>query len=715
MTTPRSLVIAVLCALALSACNRQPTATAAASIAPPPKAVEWPRVNSPVLRDERAEARIAELLSQLTLEQKVAQMVQPDIRWVTPADVRKYKVGSILNGGGAWPANKKSAAIADWVRLADQYYDASMDKSGGAPAIPVIWGVDAVHGHNNVVGATLFPHNIGLGAAHDPDLLERIGEITAREVAVTGLDWVFAPTVAVVRDDRWGRTYEGYSEDPEIVRDYAARIVRGLQGVPGTPAFLDAKHVTATAKHFLGDGGTRWGIDHGDTCATEQDLLNLHAQGYIGALAGGVQTVMASYNSWQGTKLHGHRYLLTDVLKGKLGFDGLVVSDWDGIDEVQGCAKDRCAQAVNAGIDLFMVPTEWKSFINNTVAQVRAGDIPESRIDDAVTRILRVKLRAGLFEHGRPSSRPAANHRELLGAAEHRAVAREAVRKSLVLLKNTNQVLPLAAKANVLVTGDGADNMAKQAGGWTITWQGTETTPADFPGGTTIFEGIRANVTSAGGTATLSKDGNFKTKPDVAIVVFGENPYAEWFGNIPVLDRAAKYRNGGAPAPEASALGATCDRRDAHNDASSQTADGGAGAASALSAAEMGKSLSEAPQSSDLALLQNLKKQGIPVVAVFLTGRPLYIAPELDASDAFVVAWLPGSEGAGLADVLFRKPDGSVRYNFSGKLSYSWPRTPQDTNVNRGDASYSPLFPYGFGLTYEGSGAQSPTALAMTR
>ena len=713
-TTPRPLVLVAICTLTLCACNRSdPVVTAAASTPPAPRAVEWPQLTSPVPRDPRIEARITELLSHLTLEQKVAQMVQPDIRSITPDDVRKYKVGSILNGGGAWPGNKKSATVADWVRLADRYYDASMDTAGGSPAIPVIWGVDAVHGHNNVIGATLFPHNIGLGAAHDPELIERIGAITAREVAVTGLDWVFAPTVAVVRDDRWGRTYEGYSEDPQIVRNYAGHIIRGLQGAPGTPSFLSAGHVTATAKHFLGDGGTEHGIDRGDNCATEQVLLDIHAQGYIGALEGGVQTVMASYNSWQGVKLHGQRYLLTDVLKGRLGFDGLIVSDWDGIDEVQGCSKDRCARAVNAGIDLFMVPSEWKAFIANTVAQVRAGDIPESRIDDAVTRILRVKLRAQLFEQGRPSSRPTANHRELLGAAEHRAVAREAVRKSLVLLKNTNALLPLQAKANVLVAGDGADNIAKQAGGWTVTWQGTENSNADFPGGTSIFAGIRASVAAAGGNATLSADGSFKSKPDVAIVVFGENPYAEWYGNIPVLDRAAKYRNGSTPAPEASELGASCDRRTSTPDAP-RSAVASAGTAATLPPPSDANP-SAAPESRDLALLRSLKKQGIPVVAVFLTGRPLWITPELAASDAFVVAWLPGSEGGGVADVLFRKPDGGVNYGFSGKLSYSWPRTPQDTNVNRGDTRYSPLFPYGFGLTYDRPGAQSPTAMAMSR
>jgi beta-glucosidase len=560
-----------------------------------------------------------------------------------------------------------------------------MDTSGGAPAIPIIWGTDAVHGHNNVVGATIFPHNIGLGAAHDPDLIERIGEITAREVAVTGIDWVFAPTVAVVRDDRWGRTYEGYSEDPEIVRSYAGRMVRGLQGDAATPSFLGAEHVVATAKHFLGDGGTRNGIDRGDNCSSEQELLNIHAQGYIAALEGGVQTVMASYNSWRGVKIHGQRHLLTDVLKDRMGFDGLVVSDWDGIDEVQGCAKDRCARAVNAGIDLFMVPIDWKGFIRNTVIQVQAGDIPESRIDDAVTRILRVKMRAGLFEKGRPSSRAAANKREWIGASAHRAVAREAVRKSLVLLKNDNNLLPLRPSLKGLVAGDGANDIGKQSGGWTVSWQGTGNTNADFPGGTSLYEGIRAAVTAGGGTATLSTDGNFRSAPDVAIVAFGENPYAEWHGDVPSLALSAKYRAEPAPPPEQNDPGASCKETDTVAEAGEVPPPG-------LS--------TPVPVSRDLALLRSLKDRGIPVVAIFLTGRPMWTTQEIDASDAFVVAWLPGSEGGGVADVLFRKADGSVNYDFNGKLSYSWPRGPDDRGVNRGDTRHPPLFPYGFGLGY---------------
>jgi beta-glucosidase len=435
-------------------------------------------------------------------------------------------------------------------------------------------------------------------------------------------------------------------------------MTRGLQGIPGTSTFLNNDHVVATAKHYIGDGGTDRGIDRGDNLASEQQLLDIHAQGYLTALAAGAQTVMASYNSWQGWKLHGNHHLLTDVLKTQMGFDGLVVSDWNGADEVQGCTVDRCAQAINAGVDLFMVPENWKAFIANTLEQVRAGDIAESRIDDAVTRILRVKLRAGLFEKGPPSSRPLANKSELLGAAPHREVAREAVRESLVLLKNRNGVLPLARKLNVLVAGDGADNISKQSGGWTLTWQGTENTNADFPGATSIFAGIKAAVVSSGGAAVLSADGQFTQKPDVAIVVFGENPYAEWHGNIKSIDYQG---NDGA----------------------------------------------------DAALLARLKQAGIPVVSIFLSGRPLWVNPELNASDAFVAAWLPGSEGAGIADVLFRKNNGGVNHDFTGKLSFSWPRNVTQTALNRNDPGYDALFAYGFGLTY-GDHDTLPDTLPVT-
>jgi beta-glucosidase len=661
-------------------------------------AVAWPSAINPLPRDPRIEARIVDLMAHMTLEQKVAQMVQADIRFVTPDDVKSYRLGSILNGGGAFPANNKHSDISDWVTLADRYYDASMDTSGGAAAIPIIWGTDAVHGHNNVVGATIFPHNIGLGAAHDPDLVGRIGEATASEVAATGIDWTFAPTVAVVRDARWGRVYEGYSQHPEEVRALAGRMVQGLQGVPGTPGFLDGNHIVATAKHFIGDGGTDQGIDRGDNLASEQELFDIHGQGYIAAVEAGVQTVMASYNSWQGEKMHAQHHMLTDVLKTRMGFDGVVVSDWDGIDEVQGCAKDHCAQAVNAGIDLFMVPELWRSFIENTVAQVRAGDIPESRINDAVSRILRVKLRAGLFEKGRPSSRPLANRRDLLGAPAHRAVAREAVRKSLVLLKNSGGLLPLRRNLHVLVAGDGADDIGKQSGGWTLSWQGTGNSNADFPGATSIFEGIRAAVAAAGGTARLSTDGTYQSRPDVAIVVFGENPYAEWHGDISSLDfRGPDPVDISRPAPEVPPPSAWRQPRAAMLQA----------AASRLAAMPA--------VDPNLALLLGLRRKGIPVVAVFLGGRPRGITAELDASNAFVAAWLPGTEGAGIADVLFRSVGGTVNFDFTGRLSFEWPQTAAQDGSDRGGGRPSLQFPHGFGLTYCNQHCDAPLSRKLWR
>jgi beta-glucosidase len=504
-----------------------------------------------------------------------------------------------------------------------------------------------VHGHNNIVGATIFPHNIGLGAAHDPALIRRIGEVTAREVRVTGMEWTFGPTLAVVRDDRWGRTYESYSEDPQIVRAYAGEMVLGLQGRPGTPEFLDANHVIATVKHFVGDGGTG-GHDQGDNDSSEKELRDIHFAGYPPALAAGAQAVMASFSSWHGMKMHGSRALLTEVLKQRLHFDGLVVGDWNGHAQIPGCTNVSCAAAVNAGMDILMAPEGWKQLFANTLEQARSGEIPMSRIEDADRRILRVKLRAHLFEAGRPSSRPLAGRFELLGSPEHRAVARQAVRESLVLIKNQNHLLPLNPNQHVLVAGDGADDIGKQCGGWTITWQGTGVANKDFPHGESLFSGIRSAVQSAGGTAELSVNGEFATRPDVAIVIFGENPYAEFQGDL----ASVEYKPG---------------------------------------------------DTSDLSLLRKFRAAGIPVVAIFLSGRPLWVNPHINASDAFVAAWLPGSEGGGVADVIFASASGAVRNDFRGKLSFSWPRTPQQTAVNRGDGS-RPLFPYGYGLTYRDNG-----------
>ena len=368
--------------------------------------------------------------------------------------MRRFDLGSVLNGGGSFPGDDKHASPEDWLALADDFHEASTDTSDGGVGIPAIWGVDAVHGHNNVIGATIFPHNIGLGAARNPDLIRRIGEITAREVRATGLDWNFGPTIAVARDDRWGRTYESYSEDPEIVTLYARALVEGLQGTVGSPEFLGEERVIATAKHFLGDGGTFEGLDQGDTRASEEELRDLHGAPYVAALDAGAQAVMSSFSSWHGLKLHGHAGLLTDVLKGRMAFDGLVVGDWNGHGQLPGCSNESCADTIRAGLDLFMVPEDWRALHRNTLRQARSGAIPEARLDDAVRRILRVKIRAGLLDSGRPSERALGGQFDLLGAPEHRDVARQAVRESLVLLKNDDG--PPAPLAEVARAGSGA-------------------------------------------------------------------------------------------------------------------------------------------------------------------------------------------------------------------------------------------------------------------
>jgi beta-glucosidase len=605
----------------------------------------WPKQSGPLTSDAQLEARVEALLARMTPAQKAGQLVQADIGSITPEDLRHYPLGSILNGGNSSPRDDKLAAPSEWLALADRFYDASSG-SAANPQIPVLWGTDAVHGHNNIPGATIFPHNIGLGAARDPELIRRIGEITALEVRVTGLDWAFSPTVAVARDARWGRTYESYSENPQLVRSYAAAMVQGLQGVPGTPGFLDAAHVLATPKHFLGDGGTL-GKDQGDNPSTEKELRDIDSPGYQAALAAGAQTVMASYSSWRGLKMHGNRALLTDVLKGRLGFDGFVIGDWNGHAQLPGCSAVSCAAAINAGLDMLMAPDGWKELQANLIAQGASGAIPAARLDDAVRRILRVKLRAQLMSEGRPSARPYAGHYELLGAPAHRAVARQAVRESLVLLKNRNHLLPLAPRQRVLVAGDGADSIAKQSGGWTINWQGTEPNQV-FPHAESIYAGIAQRVKEAGGTAELSGNGDFHTRPDVAIVVFGENPYAEYAGDVATLEYS--------PA----------DKR-------------------------------------DLALLRRLRDLDVAVVAVLLSGRPLWLNAEINAADSFVVAWLPGPEGGGVADVLFRKSDGSVRFDFRGKLPFSWPATAQPPAVD-GRPGAPPQFPFGYGLTYADEG-----------
>ena len=605
----------------------------------------WPAIENPVPIDPEIERRIEDLLARMSVEDKVGQVVQGEIRHLEPKDVQKYRLGSVLNGGGVQPFGKKWASVDDWLALADAFWEASMDTSNGGLAIPVIWGTDAVHGHTNVYGATVFPQNIGLGATRNPELIREIGRVTAVEIAVSGLDWDFSPTVAVVRDDRWGRAYESWSENPEIARAYAGAMISGLQGQAASEDFLGGDRVVACAKHFLGDGGTENGVDRADNRSTEAELRDIHGAGYFSALEAGVQTVMASFSSWQGLKMHGNRGLLTDVLKGQLGFDGFVVGDWNGHADVEDCSNKSCPDAFNAGVDMFMAPEDWKALRANTIDQVQSGEILMERLDDAVRRILRVKFRAGLFDRDKPSSRTMAGKTEYLGSPEHRAVARKAVRESLVLLKNNGGLLPLERSQTVLVAGDGADNIGKQSGGWTLTWQGTGTKNEDFPGGSSIWDGVKRVVEGAGGTAILSQDGSLRSKPDVAVVVFGEDPYAEFQGDRETLDY-------GFSRPD------------------------------------------------DLKLLKRLQEAGVPVVSIFLSGRQMWVNPELNASDAFVAAWLPGSEGDGVAEVIFRSADNAIHFDFKGALAHSWPKTAVQEALNLGDEGYDPLFAYGFGLTY---------------
>lgn len=586
---------------------------------------------------ERANA----LLARMTLDQKLGQMIQAERASTTPDDVKRHHLGSVLSGGGSVPGANR---VADWVAMHDAYWMASMSEEEGRLAIPVLYAIDAIHGNANVLGATVFPHNIGLGATHDPDLIERLARLCAEEVLATGLDWTFAPTLAVVRDIRWGRTYESFSEDPDQVASYAGRYVRGLQGA------LDANGVIACAKHFVGDGGTTGGVDQGDTALGEEELTRTHIAPYLPALKQGVLTVMASFNSWNREKCHASRHLLTEVLKGRLKFDGFVVSDWDGVDQLADDLSDALAMSVNAGVDMIMVSADWRRMLSTLQAIVADGRVSRERVEDAARRILSVKLRAGLFELQRPAERPWSNSPSFGGAA-HREIAREAVRKSLVLLKNDSAVLPLRKTARVLVSGKNADDRGHQCGGFTVDWQGTHGNDR-IVGGTSIWEGIRAVVSGA----QLSLDGSAAdaTAHDVAIVVIGETPYAEGMGDL---------RHGGAVQR-------------------------GSGVQQMTNLAPYGSSLTLAERHpEDLETIRRITAKGIPVVVVLVSGRPLVVNAELAESRAFVAAWLPGSEGQGVADVLFGD------HRFTGRLSFSWPREPAGEF-----GKVAPLFARGYGL-----------------
>lgn len=574
-------------------------------------------------------ADIDSILGSMSVEQKVGQVLQAEIQSASPADVKRYALGSVLNGGGSFPGKDKNASPDAWLALADRYFDAAVVLEDGTKIAPV-WGTDAVHGHNNVFGATLFPHNIGLGAAGSAELVRKIGIATAKEVKATGIDWVFAPTVAVAQDYRWGRTYESFGSDPQKVSELGGALIEGFE----------AEGVATTAKHFLGDGATLGGIDQGDVIGSVNEVAVPHMAAYDQAFKLKVPTVMASFNSWNGQKVHGSREILSDVLRDQLGFQGMVVSDWNGIGQVSGCNNASCVQAFNAGIDMIMAPHDWKSLRKNMLNQIASGDITMERLDEAVSRILHFKHRYGLINGTAPGERLIDSVASSMGGEQHRAVARQAVRQSLVLLKNNDSVLPIRGDARLAVVGSGADNISMQSGGWTLTWQGTGNNNGDFPGATSTVAGFQEIMALHGGSVVTTVDADV----DVAIVVFGEDPYAEGAGDIQNLD----FRGG------------------SHD---------------------------------DLELMRELKAQGIPVVAIMLTGRPLWVNPEINAADAFVVAWLPGSEGAGIADVLVADKEGAPLYDFLGQLPFGWPAK----DLNEVDPRL-PVDHYvwerGFGLSY---------------
>ena len=578
--------------------------------------------------------RVRDLMSYMTLEEKVGQMTQVERKFLDgDENISKYFLGSLLSGGGSAPAKNFPKA---WADMYDRFQKVALSTRLG---IPIIYGVDAVHGHNNVIGATIFPHHVGLGCTNNPKMVEDVYRATAVEVAATGVDWNFAPCLAVPRDERWGRAYEGFGETPEIVKSMAAAAVVGLQ----TDKLNSRTSILATAKHFIGDGGTIWGtglnkkLDQGDTQVSDQEMREIHLPGYLPALEAGVGSIMPSYSLINGTYMHMSNDLLNGLLKKELGFKGFVVSDWAALERMVGQPdyKKNIINCINAGIDMVMVPgavpdgnQSFQNFISLLTESIKEGSISEARINDAVARILKIKFEMGLFEN--PFT-----DRSLLskvGSKEHRAIARNAVKQSLVVLKN-NGVLPISKDlGQIHVAGKNADDLGNQCGGWTISWQG-ESGP--LTKGTTIYEAIQVAVSSFT-NVTYSKDGSGATGANVGIVVVGETPYSEMMGDKESLQLDKK----------------------------------------------------------DLKAIENVRKAGVPVVVVIVSGRPLIIEDEVDKWDGLIAAWLPGSEGKGVTDVLFGD------YNPTGRLSVSWPRSMDQIPINFGDKEYNPLFEYGFGLSY---------------
>jgi beta-glucosidase len=584
------------------------------------------------------EAEIDTLVDQMTLAEKIGQMTQVEKGSISPDDVRRYFVGSVLSGGGG---NPDTNSPRDWAVMVHSYLDAALKTRLG---IPLIYGVDAVHGHSNVVGAVIFPHNIGMGATRDADLVRRCAQITAQELLATGVHWDFAPAVSVPQDIRWGRTYEGFSENTDLVTELGTAYVQGLQD--------GERRVLASVKHFAADGGTTWGtarrydwltaagnwqaptescqIDQGNAEIDEATLRAVHLAPYRAAIEAGALNIMVSFSSWLGTKMHAHRYLLTDVLKGEFGFQGFLISDWMAVNQIDRDYEISIITAINAGLDMVMVPYEYRLFIDTLTRAVESGQVSISRIDDAVRRILRAKFWTGLFEapFGRDELIPE------VGSVDHRAVAREAVRKSAVLLKNEGRVLPLSKDETILVAGSGAENIGMQCGGWTISWQGDHGATTI---GCSVLDGIR-QAAQSGAEVAFSADGAFAgdEPAPVGIVVVGETPYAEGWGDDGTLTLSAE----------------------------------------------------------DKAVIARMRRRCAKLVVILLSGRPLLINDELAQADAFVAAWLPGTEAQGIADVLFGDAP------FTGRLSFSWPRSLDQVPLKTlQESAESPLFPFGYGLS----------------
>ena len=577
---------------------------------------------------------ISDLVSSMTLKEKIGQMTQVDYRYLqNVTDINKYFLGSILSGGGATPPTNQPSS---WVDLYNKFQEQALNTR---LKIPLIYGIDAVHGHNNVVGATIFPHNIGLGCANDEKLIKEIAVATAVEIQATGLDWTFAPCLAVAQDERWGRTYESFSEDHDIVTKLGVATVQGYQ----MGNSLSKKSVLACAKHYVGDGNTVFGtgsnnykIDRGDVVLDERELRSKYIKPFKESIKQGVGSIMISYNSWHGKKLHGHKYLINDILKQELGFKGFVVSDWAGINEIAKDYKASIIESINAGIDMVMVPgslnpdhDSYDDFIRLAIESVKEGSIPINRIDDAVTRILKIKKKIGLFD--RPIKDP--QNINMVGSKKHRDLARESVRKSMVLLKNKNKLLPIDRSGKkISFVGEHADNIGYQCGGWTITWQGGS---GDITPGTSILDAFKATVKDTN-DISYSIYGENIPDSDIIIAVIGEKPYSEGWGDRKSLDLSDE----------------------------------------------------------DKKILKRVKEKNLPYLIILVSGRPLLIEDEIKDSDAFIAVWLPGTEGAGIADVIFGD------HAPTGKLSMSWPRSIDQLPINIGDKIYNPLFPFGYGLSY---------------